>query len=393
MIPTLLVSMAVVQTVPVVREGKEIVVQGRPIEQTERALADCVARQCPPDQDIDATLAHAENQFLAGDFVDARTTMLASIKRNGGAAKRYPVAVADLHRANARIAAHLGEPEAPRQGQAASLLALRAGLPKTDSRVLVQRILLADQFLKSGRLQSALNTYRDTAEEARKLGDKRVEGYARFRRAIVYTALVEGGYPEYASSAREAINWLVTRDDPELGTLRDGALLLAARPAFKKGDLAEVERLAGRRLAVGSTRPVLLYAPVVREYDRSIDLVARATTGDAPAGGSTPQWADVGFTVRPDGRVREVEVLRESPGLSRGWLQRYLEAIGQRRYAALATETMRVERYTRVPTLAERKASRVTAAGPNIRVEVIDLTPEPERVQPAPSASTVSERR
>src|SRR5687768_17818135 len=40
--------------------GQTIVVTGTSLSQTERNLRDCLARNCPPDQDIAATLAHAE---------------------------------------------------------------------------------------------------------------------------------------------------------------------------------------------------------------------------------------------------------------------------------------------------------------------------------------------
>ena len=40
---------------------REIVVTARSLKDTEADLKACLARKCPPDQDIKATLAHAEN--------------------------------------------------------------------------------------------------------------------------------------------------------------------------------------------------------------------------------------------------------------------------------------------------------------------------------------------
>ena len=50
----------------------DIVVTARSLQDTADALAACIARNCPPDEDIAATLAHAENQFVGGDYRSAR---------------------------------------------------------------------------------------------------------------------------------------------------------------------------------------------------------------------------------------------------------------------------------------------------------------------------------
>ena len=76
-----LASPALAQSEPEER-GQTIIVTGTPLSQTERALRDCIARRCPPDQDVAASLAHAENQFVAGDYEGARRTTKASLGRN-----------------------------------------------------------------------------------------------------------------------------------------------------------------------------------------------------------------------------------------------------------------------------------------------------------------------
>src|SRR4051812_17699393 len=86
-----------------------IVVTGRSLQDTERALRECLARKCPPNEDIAASLAHAENLFVAGKYGDARRVTLAAVGRNHRYRKTYPIDVSGLYRANARIAAHLGE--------------------------------------------------------------------------------------------------------------------------------------------------------------------------------------------------------------------------------------------------------------------------------------------
>jgi hypothetical protein len=47
---------------------RDVVVTGVRLKDTEAALKACIARKCPPKEDIDATMAHAENEFVAGDY-------------------------------------------------------------------------------------------------------------------------------------------------------------------------------------------------------------------------------------------------------------------------------------------------------------------------------------
>lgn len=377
----LFISLIAAQVVsPAVEKDREVVVRGRPLAGTEKALSDCLARNCPPDQDIDATLAHAENLFVAGDYKEARIAMLASIRRNKRAAKRYPVHVADLYRANARVSAHLGEPRAPVQNHAASLYALRDGLPPGDSRVAVQRMELANSILHSGRLQPALNAFRDIADDAAKAGDKRVEGYARFRRAVIYTALVEAGSVEYREAARKAIDWLLQRSDPAYAPMREGALVLSGREAIRKRGEPAVDELAAR-FGAGVTRPMVLHAPVVHEVDRN--GVSGTTTLGMGNEGADEQWADIAYWITPAGRVADVEVVRGSPNLHRVWMKPYLQALAGRRYAPLAMAMakdepglFRVERYTRVAEFGTSTASRMRSRSGRTRVITLDLTPD-----------------
>ena len=68
---TVLMSAAGAARTPSAQEPS-IVVTGRTIQDKKAGLAACLARNCPPDQDIDATLALAETQLVAGKYHDAR---------------------------------------------------------------------------------------------------------------------------------------------------------------------------------------------------------------------------------------------------------------------------------------------------------------------------------
>ena len=58
-------------TVWIIDRTRTIVVTGRPLAGTARALAECIVRHCPPDEEIDRTLAHMENPFIAGRYQEA----------------------------------------------------------------------------------------------------------------------------------------------------------------------------------------------------------------------------------------------------------------------------------------------------------------------------------
>ena len=89
-------------------------------------LKDC--RRCATArriEEIKAAIAHAENQFIAGKYEGAQGTLYATINSTRGAEKRFPVAVGDLRRAEARVSTHLGETDYVRTGMVASRDALR----------------------------------------------------------------------------------------------------------------------------------------------------------------------------------------------------------------------------------------------------------------------------
>src|SRR5687768_1271471 len=72
-----------------------IVVTGLRIQDYRDRLAACLARNCPPDEDADATLALAEAYFLNGDYVEGRQAVQASLGRNRDEARGYPEPVSD----------------------------------------------------------------------------------------------------------------------------------------------------------------------------------------------------------------------------------------------------------------------------------------------------------
>ncbi|USU08276.1 hypothetical protein NF700_14555 [Sphingomonadaceae bacterium OTU29MARTA1] len=107
-------------SVAMVSEKRDIVVIGTPLKDSERYWQACRKRHCPPDEEIKAALIHGENLFVAGDYRQSRAVLNATIANTRGSEARFPVAVSDLRRAEARVATHMGETEDVRRGMVAS---------------------------------------------------------------------------------------------------------------------------------------------------------------------------------------------------------------------------------------------------------------------------------
>lgn len=366
------------QAVPApVTPPKDVVVTARPLDATARALAECRARRCSPDEEARAALAHAENQFVAGTYEGARETLQATINRIKGAAKAYPVPVSDVLRANARIDLHLGEAELYRLGQVDALHALKQGLPASDGRVLVQRIEAIDADARTGRFEGALGEYAAAAADAHAAGLAVVEGYARLRIVVLLTAIsnVNAGYE---GSLKEAVRWFGKRSD--LTAFATAAKLTELQHFARKGDAAAIEALV--KAAGSGPTPRLLYAPTLTQQEEARMENGGSVTSRLAADDYGDQWADVSFWVQPDGTVGDVDVLRGGRKLRRDWLGPVVHSIKGRRYAALdgpadAPGALRIERYSLTAFWSTTTGSRMRVREAQPRVEMLDLTAEP----------------
>ncbi len=361
--------------------GPDIVVTGMSLKDAKAALAACIAQHCPPDKDVDATLAVAETQFVSGDYKDARETMLKSIARNKRFANAYPVPVSDLLRANSRVAVHLGEQTAYFSGALDVLGALKAGLPGDDWRVLGAQVELGDAYAKTGRLSAAIDLYHKVARRAHDLKLPRVEGYALLRVAMVYAAASDRRDDVNYSAAIDASNALIANRDPALAPFARSAKVLKLKLAVRRGDPGAVDRLIAEYRVGTSTTPVLLYAPKIELGDRAIRSdQGGETLNRVLLDNVDNQWVDVSFEVLPDGKVGELEVLRKSDGLSGDWVKPILTSISGRRYAPLAADSgaaLRVERYTFTAAWTTVTGTRLRVRAPVPTIEAVDLSRDP----------------
>ncbi|MEP9400642.1 hypothetical protein [Sphingomonas sp. VNH70] len=376
----------------------EIVVTGVRLSDTKHALDACLARRCPPKEDIAATLAHTENLFVAGQYENAQNVAAAGIRRNRGHAKELPREVAGLFRAHSRLSANLGEVQQERSSATDMVQALRAGLGDTQADVLVGRIELADVYAKQGAFEIAEANYRDIARAAQAAGYKKVEGYARFRHGMVLSSLARADYP-YTVRARAVLRDLAASTAPELAVFAD-----AARTGLKRLELrnAKPEQLAQMLASLqGGTptaRPTLLYGEGVDLNNARTGRDSGSVTTLASADRVEDQWVDVAFYIDAKGLPQDIEVVRTSDAFSGGWDEAVLKSIRTRRYAPLTLVdgqpgVFRVERYTKTAPLVEISGSRFLQRSAVSRVEMTDLSVEPSAsagaAAPKPTSPTV----
>lgn len=381
----------------------DVTVTAQRVKQTRDALVRCIAAGCPPDLEIAATLSHAEAQFLDGDYLDARSTLLKGRRRNARHAMDFPVEVSRLHRGLARISSSTGfRPEA-RISTIDSVDALETGLPANDPRTLAARLAVGDFYRDENRLTAAEDVYTAVRTRAHAVGAGQVEARAMLRTAMLRISRASLR-PEYRQPARRSIREIAATTDPALASLRalvpQLELQLALRTDRTLTTAAAVARL-GRQQGMN---PVLVYAPPL---DLGLVGTTRPADNDGTRGvgqrasGSNivtmdydirGQWVDIGFWVAPDGTVRDVDVLRAGRDRPDSWVRTVTNNLAQRRYQPMTLPDddpgiFKVERFSLVSDLEVATGTRVALRQSRPRVEIVDLT------MPAAITRVASERR
>jgi hypothetical protein len=348
---------------------KPIIITGVSIRDTEKALRDCLARHCPPDEDIRATLAHAENLFVAGRYDEAIKTTRSSLHRNADQAKRYPEPVSDLYRADSRLASHLGEKNEYEQSTFGIKRALKAALPEQDVRVIGANFEIAAMQASVGRLDSAAKAYAQAEKDAIAIGRPDLAASARVRSA--WLEELDG----HRGEARRKLKAIAADDRPEARIARLTALVLLARLDRQEGKLQSSDALIGEMKGARLTQPVLLFAPPVSLKTVEIEGNQGSVTRLIATDNFEKRWIDVGFWVTPQGHVTDLEVLR-SHGPTY-WADSLLKSIAGRIYAPMASDSAgsyRVERYTYTSFWMDVTGTRIPQRSPNARIEYLDLT-------------------
>ena len=357
--------------------SEAIIVTGIRIQDYRDRLAACLARNCPPDEDADATLALAEALFLEGDYDQARGAVHASLGRNRNRARDYPEPVSDLYRAHARLSRHMGEDRDALRSTHGILNALQQGIPAEDHRHFTARIELAEVQMMMGRWNGARRELDRLASEAREAGREDVAILAELRR------LWFGYIADEHGPARSRLIAMAASTDPADRFRATGAKILLARIYREEGDGARADALLAEIGRGSSARRRLLHSPeyVLRTQETRFDASDQVDIDTAVRFGNMlnrlpenydGKWIDVGFWVLPDGHVSGLEVLRS--GAPHDWAEPLLESIRGRRYSTAAEASYRLERYTYTAGYETASGTRIEQRSPRARVEYLDLT-------------------
>jgi len=372
--------------------SQPITVIGQRLPDLQATLRACVTRNCPTDEDIDASLAVAEAQIIDGDYRAARRTLLSSLGRNRHAAKAYPIPVSDLYRANGRVAAHLGVDDDYYRSTWGIYRTLKEGLPDEKYRHYSAMMEVAEMMGRTRKHERARLYYERIADAARRDGREDIAALAELRRVLRH-------FPPYLRES--AVRDILARSNPKLrAPVLEGKLALA-RMAYEKKDEAKGDAIVAELAQLKIRKPILVYAPPYELGDSATDNLELPSATHGGMGGTfTPgvqgaaekfgaasfstsrtalnvedMWIDVAFTITPQGRVQGLEVQR-SKG-SQSWAQPLLRSIHGRRYTpaqAGSKAAYRRERYTFTSALEPGSATKAKRHSPNARVEYFDLT-------------------
>jgi len=421
MLPLLLAMQVASTNAPPQSQPKTIVVVGQRIDDAVNDLNACLARQCKPNEDIDATLRLAETQLIAGKYRDARTTLLASLRRNDDWAKAYPVPVSDLYRANGKVAAHLGFDQDYYRSTFGIYRTLKQGLPSDDYRKYMAMIEVAEMVYRTRGHTRARYYYDQIAHQARRDGRDDIAAIASLRSAIRH--LPPGSSMQMAEIRRIAN----LRGEKMRAPVLEAKLALA-RMAYQKEDEAAAQAIQDELVPFNIKRPILIYQPTYAMVARELDSGSEfsfpfapppAIQGDGSASGGGPRagpsapsggnpnglqgssrasitsilalsqwsttkrvagnfddmWADITFRIMPDGKVADVKIIRSKGDLY--WTKPLLISLGGRRYTAGKPNdalSLRTERYTYTSGYEVQTGTRGMQRSPKARVEYIDLS-------------------
>lgn len=362
MLSSILLAVAQTTTPPPAVPAEEIVVVGH---RATDALAACLARQCPPAEDVEASLQASVEQFTAGRYDDARQTLQRAIRRNRAHAATLPGPVSSLYATLATVAEHEGDSNLWTSAARTNVELLRRHVGLSVPGTLLEEISFTDALIATGSLSNASDNL------------VRVERLA-----------LAAGHPDIAAGAAYRRAWLAfaRRDDRSAAKLADHAVAIAgpgkaevaglsdilkSRIAARKGDKGAIDALAARTPPKDTQRPTLLFSRPVEDINPRTSIMSGSWND------SDIRFADVGYWIRPDGRTDGAEILQTS-GLGQ-WEGAVLKQVATRRYAGLKLPAgdpgiYRVDRFTIRATMGVPTGSRIKQRMGRLTTHIVDLT-------------------
>ncbi|UZK69173.1 hypothetical protein OKW76_14265 [Sphingomonas sp. S1-29] len=359
------------------QQSDTIVITGQRLEDSQSALDACIARNCPPIEEITATVRHAENAFVAGDYKVANETLRKGLARNRQHEAVAPIAVSELIRARSQVAAHLGLTDLSRVAAIDNARMLRKQVGETHPNSLVAAAEVSDALVRSGRPDAAREHYAKLAKKARRQNEVGFEGFVRLRLAALEIAIAERTVTGAPTRAMETLDTLIASTIPEQRVYADAARMLKAGFLARRGDDGALEAAITQVRTSPERPPQLLFAPAIDVDDRRLPGMSPRPQLHAV----DDNWADIGFFVRPDGRTGDVQILRTGKQFERPWADRVIASIAGRRYAprsVAATDpgSFRVERFTYTADYRTNTGSRMVVRSDSPKILRLDLTVE-----------------
>lgn len=307
-----------------------IVVTAR--RETKAALEACLLRHCPVREDAMASIGHAQAEFAAGRYGEARKTLLSALGRNRNATAQDPRALSALWYALARVTLHNGDMQEYRKAALRSGTILAKATSVTPAERQMGELQIGDALAASNDPEGGVRHYRRIAATARANGDTELAELMDLRVIHVRTGLSSRPQARDEFERRSADATLTPRARmvasalaAQLGGKRDGALVdklsdVPVQPADADPQLlwAPKDRLVEQREAIARARAAGDFTLLAMLQPRSSDM-------------SRYQWADIGFWIRPDGQVEDVAMLRS--GGREKWTQDVVAFVQGRRYA------------------------------------------------------------
>lgn len=336
----------------------DVVVVGH---RAENDLAKCLARACPPAEEVEASLNASVEQFADGHYDDAQRTLQRAIRRNRDHQAEIPGPVSSLYATLATVAEHQGNEQLWISSARSNVQILRCNLGAESRATLGEQLIFADSLIGVRKLASADDVYKDVQARAGRQGETDIAARTAFRRAWLAILCRQDQRAMRLADAAVAI----ARDgDRTMADLRE---ILRARIAMRRGDAGAVDALATRLRQSTTKPPVLLFAPAIEDVNSKLPFA------DDPR----VRFADIGYWIRPDGRTTGVEVLRTS-GLG-PWSSTIVRQVGQRRYVPLDVPPndpgmYRIDRFTVRGAFGVPTGSHIVQRTGAPTVHVVDLT-------------------
>jgi tetratricopeptide (TPR) repeat protein len=305
-----------------------ITVTARRIDDLAADVAACAAAPCPTRRDVAVSVAYASALFKEGRYRDAKGVLTAAVSRNKGAAAAEPIAVSQLYNAQAMVAKHYGNADIVRRATHSSFTILRDNLGATALPTLLAEYRVAQWELRLVHLVQAESQFTRVGQAAAAAGYPEIADVCDLYRAQVLSLRKK------ETEAFDVLDAMAARDTRTVEGLavRRAALAAAVRLASELQETGRADAYAETLLAMGpADTPLLMSGKPLPKPGR--DIVGW-------------RWVDIGFWIRPDGSVDEVEVLR---GTERNaWAAPLLRVVESRRYAPTKGTVghYRVERYT-----------------------------------------------